>query len=162
MDTAALLAFYRCYRERRLAEAVAAFSDDFLFKTHLPNDPVDPNRPRSRAEFTLLCHKFLEDYDIVVGYRSPRRDSLGRIALGWGWSRLVNALFDLDVRDVDCAFKVFDRAVIERIAIQSVGALVNTEILVRALGAGFRIHEVPVRHRPRHAGTATGATPRVM
>jgi ketosteroid isomerase-like protein len=66
MDTAALLAFYRCYRERRLAEAVAAFSDDFLFKTHLPNDPVDPNRPRSRAEFTLICHKFLEDYDIVV------------------------------------------------------------------------------------------------
>ena len=66
MDTAALQAFYRCYRERRLAEAVALFSDDFQFKTHLPNDPVDPTRPRSRAEFTLLCHKFLEDYDIEV------------------------------------------------------------------------------------------------
>ncbi|MTD95975.1 hypothetical protein GIW81_16675 [Hyphomicrobium sp. xq] len=66
MDTAALLAFYRCYRERRLAEAVALFSDDFQFKTHLPNDPVDPTRPRSRAEFTLICHKFLEAYDIVV------------------------------------------------------------------------------------------------
>ncbi len=66
MDTAGLLAFYRCYRGRRLAEAVALFSDDFQFKTHLPNDPVDPTRPRSRAEFTLICHKFLEDYDIVV------------------------------------------------------------------------------------------------
>ena len=66
MDTASLQVFYRCYRERRLAEAIALFSDDFQFKTHLPNDPVDPERPRSRAEFTLLCHKFLEDYDIVV------------------------------------------------------------------------------------------------
>ena len=66
METAALLAFYRCYRERRLAEAVALFSDDFQFKAHLPDDPVDPTRPRSRAEFTLLCHKSLEDYDIVV------------------------------------------------------------------------------------------------
>lgn len=66
MDTATLQAFYRCYRERRLAEAVELFSDDFQFKTHLPNDPVDPTRPRSRAEFTLLCHKFLEDYDIDV------------------------------------------------------------------------------------------------
>ena len=66
MDTAALQVFYRCYRERRLAEAVAHFSDDFLFKTTLPNDPVDPDRPRSRAEFTLLCHKFMEDYDIVT------------------------------------------------------------------------------------------------
>jgi ketosteroid isomerase-like protein len=66
MDIAALQAFYRCYRERRLAEAVELFSDDFLFRTYLPNDPVDPMRPRSRAEFTLLCHKFLEDYDIDV------------------------------------------------------------------------------------------------
>ena len=66
MDTAALQEFYRCYRERRLAEAVEPFSDDFQFKTHLPNDPIDPTRPRSRAEFTLLCHKFLEDYDIEV------------------------------------------------------------------------------------------------
>ena len=31
-----------------------------------PTSKSDPNRPRSRAEFTLLCHKFLEDYDIVV------------------------------------------------------------------------------------------------
>jgi len=108
----------------------------------------------------LLHHA--EAYDIVVGYRSPRRDPLGRVLLGWGWSRLVGLLFDLDVRDVDCAFKVFDRRVIERIAIQSVGALVNTEILVRARGAGFRIHEVPVRHLPRQAGAATGASPRVI
>ena len=65
MDTAALYEFYRCYRERRLAEAVALLSDDFVFKAHIPNAPFDPLRPRSRAEFTLICHKFLDDYDIL-------------------------------------------------------------------------------------------------
>jgi len=71
MEPEALREFYRCYRERRLAEAVAAFSDDFLFKSHMPSDPVDPQRPRSRAEFTLICHKFLEDFDIVVFEPGP-------------------------------------------------------------------------------------------
>lgn len=71
MDTAALHEFYRCYRERRLAEAVALLSDDFQFKAHIPNAPLDPLRPRSRAEFTLICHKFLDDYDILTFEAGP-------------------------------------------------------------------------------------------
>jgi hypothetical protein len=71
MDTAVLHEFYRSYRERRLAEAVALLSDDFLFKAHIPNAPLDPLRPRSRAEFTLICHKFLDDYDIMTFEPGP-------------------------------------------------------------------------------------------
>jgi len=72
MDTVELLqSFYRHYRERRLADAVAHLSDDFLFKAHLPHDPVDPTRPRSRAEFTLICHKFLDDFDILIFEPGP-------------------------------------------------------------------------------------------
>lgn len=67
MDTTALLQnIYRCYREKRLADAVALLSDDFQFKSHLPDDPLDPARPRSRAELTLLAHKFFEEYDILI------------------------------------------------------------------------------------------------
>jgi hypothetical protein len=33
---------------------------------------------------------------------------------------------------------------------------------VRARAAGFRIRQVPVTHRPRRAGRAKGATPRVV
>lgn len=66
MDTTALLQkLYACYREKRLAEAVALLSDDFQFRSHLPDDPLDPLRPRSRAELTLLAHKFFEEYDIL-------------------------------------------------------------------------------------------------
>jgi len=72
MDIVELLqSFYRHYRERRLADAVAYLSDDFLFKAHLPDDPVDPRRPRSRAEFTLICHKFLDDFDILAFEPGP-------------------------------------------------------------------------------------------
>jgi glycosyltransferase involved in cell wall biosynthesis len=108
----------------------------------------------------LLTHT--DRFDVVAGYRSPRRDPWLRRALAFGWGVCVRQLFDLRVRDIDCAFKVFRRRVIERIPIASIGAFVNTEILVRAQNEGFRIHQVPVTHRPRRFGRQTGANPRVI
>jgi len=108
----------------------------------------------------LLAHT--DDFDIVVGYRSPRRDPWPRRLLAWGWGKLVAQLFDLEVRDIDCAFKVFRREVLESLPIESVGAFVNTEILARALAGGWRIQQVPVTHRRRRKGTQTGAHPRVI
>jgi glycosyltransferase involved in cell wall biosynthesis len=108
----------------------------------------------------LLAHT--GSFDVVAGYRARRRDPFGRHVLAWGWGRLVNALFDLGVRDIDCAFKLFRREVLDAIPIASLGAFVNTEILVRARAAGFRVHQVPVTHHPRRAGQASGASPRVI
>jgi len=108
----------------------------------------------------LLAHT--GSFDIVAGFRAPRRDPWGRRVLAWGWGTLVNALFGLGVRDIDCAFKLFRREVLDAIPIASIGAFVNTEMLVRARAAGFRIRQVPVTHHPRRAGRPTGAHPRVI
>jgi glycosyltransferase involved in cell wall biosynthesis len=108
----------------------------------------------------LLAHT--GEFDIVAGYRAPRRDPWRRRTLAWGWNHLVRALFGLRVRDIDCAFKVFRRPVLEALPIASLGAFVNTELLLRARRAGFRIREVPVTHHPRVAGRAKGASPRVV
>jgi glycosyltransferase involved in cell wall biosynthesis len=109
---------------------------------------------------TLLAHT--HEFDVVAGYRRPRRDPWPRHALAAGWGLLARVLFGLRVRDIDCAFKVFRRRVLEAIPIASVGACINTEILVRARLAGFRIHQVAVNHRRRRAGRQTGARPRVI
>ena len=98
-----------------------------------------------------------QTFDVVVGYRAPRRDSALRCVYGWAWSRLVDGLFDLRVRDVDCAFKLFHRGVLQDCPLVSDGALINAELLARAKAAGFRVGEVPVRHLPRRAGHASGA-----
>jgi len=113
------------------------------------------------AEVANLLHH-TEQFDIVAGYRSPRRDPWGRRLLAWGWGTLVRALFDLPVRDIDCAFKLFRRPVVQSMPIASLGAFVNTEILVRARAAGWRIHQVPVSHRRRRHGRQSGARPRVV
>jgi glycosyltransferase involved in cell wall biosynthesis len=108
----------------------------------------------------LLAHS--GSFDIVAGFRAPRRDPWGRHVLAWGWGTLVNVLFGLGVRDIDCAFKLFRREVLDAIPLASLGAFINTEMLVRARAAGFRIRQVPVTHRPRRAGRPTGASPRVI
>ena len=108
----------------------------------------------------LLAHT--NEFEIVAGYRAPRRDPWLRrgLARTWGW--LVGALFSLRIRDIDCAFKIFRREVLDAIPIESVGAFINTEILVRAQAQGFRVRQVPVTHQPRRLGRQTGAHPRVM
>ena len=108
----------------------------------------------------LLAHA--DRYDIVAGYRRVRRDPAHRRLNAWAWGRLVDGLFDLGVRDVNCAFKVFRREVLEDAVIRSEGAFVNTEILARARARGFSLIQVPVTHYPRQHGTQTGARPRVV
>jgi hypothetical protein len=57
---------------------------------------------------------------------------------------------------------LIDRRALEKVHIESVGAMVNTELMVKLGRAGARVIEVGVRHRPRVAGRASGAKPRVI
>jgi hypothetical protein len=88
-----------------------------------------------------------------------------RLVNAWGWKTLIHLLFGYTARDIDCAFKMMRRTVIERIKdeVESRGATFSAEFLVRAKRAGFRIREVPIHgHRPRVAGSPTGARPEVI
>jgi glycosyltransferase involved in cell wall biosynthesis len=100
--------------------------------------------------------------DLVIGYRAPRRDPFIRWLNAQGWNTLINALFGYTAKDVDCAFKLFRRSVLEKVVVQSRGATFSAEFLVRARACGFRVIEVPVTHLPRVAGQATGAKPKVI
>jgi glycosyltransferase involved in cell wall biosynthesis len=104
----------------------------------------------------------LDACDFAVGCRRHRADSLVRSLNGWCWGVLVRLLFGLKVRDIDCAFKLLPKSLIDRIELRSQGALISTELLARAKCRGLRIAEVDVSHYPRMAGTQTGANPKVI
>ncbi len=75
---------------------------------------------------------------------------------------MIRFLFSLQVKDIDCAFKLFRRKVFDEISIDSIGAFVNSEILIRAKKKGFTIKEIPVSHFPRELGVPSGAKPRIV
>jgi len=101
-------------------------------------------------------------YRAALGYRLHRRDGVVRHINAWGWNVLVSLLFGLHVRDVDCAFKVYDTELVRLLDVRSEGAMVNTEMLVKLKTLGIATAETPVRHLPRLHGSATGASPRVI
>jgi glycosyltransferase involved in cell wall biosynthesis len=104
----------------------------------------------------------IKTYALVTGYRLERRDPLFRRINAFCWNTLVNLLFNLDVRDVNCAFKLYQRQIFDAIQLHSDGALINTEIFAAARKQGFSIAEVGVTHLPRMTGTQTGAKPAVI
>ena len=97
--------------------------------------------------------------DLVIGYRRPRADPWVRRLYGWGWNVLVNTLFGYTARDVDCAFKLFPRRVLDELNVRSTGHTFSPELLIKARRAGYRVTEVRVSHHPRLAGQAKGARP---
>lgn len=95
--------------------------------------------------------------DFVAGFRLKRRDPLVRLLNAWAWGTLVRFLFGLSIRDIDCAFKLFRRRVVDQCEFKASGAMISTELLARAKKAGYRFAQVGVHHYPRTAGTQTGA-----
>lgn len=104
----------------------------------------------------------LDRCDLAVGYRIKRADPLIRRSNAFCWGVLVRALFGLKVRDIDCAFKLLPKSLIDKIELRSQGALISTELLARAKYQGLRIAEVGVNHYPRVAGQQTGANIKVI
>ncbi|MBM4283645.1 MAG: glycosyltransferase family 2 protein [Deltaproteobacteria bacterium] len=103
-----------------------------------------------------LLFPHLQDHDLVVGYRLNRQDPPHRLLFAYGWNKLMRLLFGLRIRDVDCAFKLFRRRVMENLTIISRGAMTSAEIMVRTRAAGVTFAQVGVHHYPRRRGTPTG------
>ena len=113
-------------------------------------------------DIALLIAQREQGHRAVLGYRKHRQDAFMRKVNAWGWNTLVSLLFGLRVHDVDCAFKLYDTALVRVCDVQSEGAMINTEMLVKLSRLGVDFVEVPVHHYPRKHGSATGANLRVI
>ena len=100
--------------------------------------------------------------DVVVGYRLKRADPFIRTAYARAYRLALNIFYRLGVRDVDCAFKLFKRSALEGIRLESGGAFMSAELLIKLKQRGRKIAEVGVPHYPRTAGSPTGAKPTVI
>lgn len=108
-------------------------------------------------------YPFLKDADMVAGFRQSREDNWIRKAVSATYNGLQARILGLDVRDVNCALKLFRRSFLYMIDLTSEGFLIDAEIYFRAHRAGLRWAQVGVTHRARvhgeskvHLGLAFG------
>lgn len=127
----------------------SAASGDFIFFTDSdgqfwPED-LDQTLPLMNAK------------TIVLGYREHRAEGRIRRLNAWLWSWCIQTFLHFHVRDLNCAWKLFPRSVLDDVKLVSTGAFINAELLYYAHNKNLAFQEIPVRHFPRHFGSATGA-----
>jgi dolichol-phosphate mannosyltransferase len=111
-----------------------------LIDGDLQNDPADIPR---------LLSEIARGADLVCGYRAQRRDTRVKRLTSW-IANTVRSRFTKDgVRDTGCTLKAMRR--------ECVSALVPFKGMHRFIpalvkGAGYRLVEIPVNHRPRRFG----------
>lgn len=111
-----------------------------MIDSDLQNDPADIPR---------LLEEISRGTDLVCGYRAQRKDTLGK-RLTSRIANFVRSRFTKDhVRDTGCTLKAMRR--------ECATALVPFKGMHRFIpalikGAGYRLVEIPVNHRPRRFG----------
>ncbi len=137
-----------------LWSGIQAAQYDYVFFT-------DADLQFDLSELAILTH-FVPQYQVVLGYRAPRRDNALRILNASLWNFLNRLLFGLKVKDIDCAFKLIDRKLAATLPIKTRGAMMSAEMLIRLQYKHIPFKEVPVSHFARTEGIATGANPKVI
>ena len=110
----------------------------------------------------LTAIPLTQNADMVIGNRHGRAEGPKREIMSFVYNRLIRVLFGLSVRDVNFAFKLFRRAILEQITLQSEGSFIDAELLIETHNAGFTIAELPLRYYERTAGVSTLASGSVV
>lgn len=117
----------------------------------LQNDPADIP--------LMLGHAVNGEFDVVTGIRQKRKDSLVKKIPSKIANFLVRRVTKLDIKDNGCALKVFTRDIAKDLNLYGE---MHRFITLLAHLEGARIHQVPVKHHARHAGTSKYGLERVF
>jgi glycosyltransferase involved in cell wall biosynthesis len=99
---------------------------------------------------------------VVAGYRIKRSDPWLRLFIARTYRLIIWMVFGLRIRDIDCAWKLLRRETLNGVALESSGAFISSELLIKLQRAGVPISEIGVHHYPRTTGVSKGATPKVI
>lgn len=106
-------------------------------------------------------------FDLISGRKTKRQDQWYRRFFTFGFNLLVRQMFGCEVFDSDSGMRLLRRPVVETMLRRGLTfrGFSSTEIVLRAIAAGYRYGEVPVSYRER-AGESRGipvrAIPRII
>jgi glycosyltransferase involved in cell wall biosynthesis len=95
---------------------------------------------------------YVGEVDVAVASREVRGTKilvyppLARVLAGKAFSRIFNALFNLNVKDTQCGCKAFRREALQKVlgTVESNGFEFDAELLFKCKRKGYTIKEIPV------------------
>lgn len=139
--------------KRALLDAVLAARNPYIFFS-------DSGGKHNPEEFWKLYAR-RQDFDLLVGRKTDRKDQLYRRWLTWTYNFAMRTYFGFpEIRDADSGFRLFNRAVVERVLRGTLICrnLIASEIALRTIACGLRYGEVEVSYNMR-AGKSRGLPP---
>ena len=96
------------------------------------------------------------EVDMVSAYRLDRTGEGPRRAVySFLYNGLVQLLFGTRVRDINFAFKLCRRRVLDHVTLKSESSFIDAELVIRAQRAGFQVLQIGVDYFPRTRGVST-------
>jgi glycosyltransferase involved in cell wall biosynthesis len=125
---------------------------------------TDADLPVDLGQLPRAVHLLeYQQADVLAAYRFDRTaEGWRRAAMAFAYNALVRVLFDLPLRDVNFAFKLFRRSLLERVTLTSEGSFIDAELLLRARRAGAHVIQMGVDYFPRRHGTSKLSSPAVV
>jgi glycosyltransferase involved in cell wall biosynthesis len=128
-----------------LRSGFGAATKDLVFYT-------DGDAQFDPRELPALVAALAPGIDYVSGYRKRRADPPLRVLIGNPYHRFVRSLFGLELRDIDCDFRLFRRQALNLIELEENDGSMCIELLKKLQDGRYRFAQVPVRHYPRVYG----------
>jgi glycosyltransferase involved in cell wall biosynthesis len=125
---------------------------------------TDADLPFDMDELQKAC-RLLRHYeaDIVSAYRFDRTgEGYVRVVYSTIYNVLVRVLFGVRIRDINFAFKLCRRRVLDRIELVSEGSFIDAELVVRTVRTGGKVVQFGVDYFPRTRGVSTLSSPSVI
>ncbi|MDP2709105.1 MAG: glycosyltransferase family 2 protein [bacterium] len=111
-------------------------------------------------ELALLVNALEEGVDWVSGYKIKRHDKPYRIIIGKMYQWFNKLLFLLEVRDVECNFRLMKKSKIDELKLKCNNGTACLELAKKLQNAGAVLREVPVHHYNRIYGESHAFTVR--
>ena len=125
---------------------------------------TDADLPFDMAELGR-AFRLLRTYeaDIISAYRLDRTtEGVRRTVYSFVYNGLVSAAFGVRLRDINFAFKLIRRRVLDHVEVKSEGSFIDAEFMIRASRMGFQIMQIGVDYFPRTRGESTLSSPAVI
>jgi glycosyltransferase involved in cell wall biosynthesis len=125
---------------------------------------TDADLPFDMAELAKAVRLLrIYDADLVSAYRFDRTaEGPRRFIYSFLYNHLVRFALGVRLRDVNFAFKLVRRDVLDNIELRSEGSFIDVELLARAERLGFHTIQFGVDYFPRHRGVSTLSSPAVI
>lgn len=104
------------------------------------------------AEIVNLVLKVREDIDVVNGYKIKRQDSYIRRLLGSIYNGIVQKLYDLPIKDVDCDFRLIRKSTLAKVKLVNTSGIICLELILKLKKMGARFAQTPIHHYKRPFG----------